>query len=606
MILNSDEQSIWALHKDFFYPDGISNEDAFNAYLQKYAQLGQLQGYARYPRYPQQQLLGVILKHAPDAAFKAAFQCYYSQFRTGASSAEFDAWLGDVSIARPAVLAEALRYISPELNFTQQVMVLRDVQKWFPAHNIKKYAAPKLLKTKPNVILKQFNPMLVDMPHLLAMGAALIKNEDPQCKALGDTIVRGSFIARYGMPPESEEGTYVASMQRSTVKYCSTDAFAMLLRHGLKMDPGSLLQQVQLRYNAQSVIFDALAYPVQVLENEQSSQEEKTDALAVFNEVMIFSESHPNHLGFINVVESALARLHAVVPLEEQRVRIENHLVSHMENLSGNKLEYSNARYDVSVVLSTVRLSNPALMPILVKHLFDSIDANEKLQFIRNATDNADYGEHKYPVNIGCADVDTKKSCFNLLPENQVEEFVLGTLRYCFESCTSAYDQTPYLKDVLDCFAHFDWSESKATVFRRSPLAATTILSYLYLNAIGHADAVEPMQEHGTPYMQWTPLPFLKKMYPEQTELWNSMTIGLLQMPIADTEEEKQHQYQKVMASMFNAFSKAFLVDGPSLGIAQGIIESLGASPLDYFIDAHKTISSALELTLPENMFSFN
>ena len=165
MILNNDELNIWKQHKDFFCPDDVVNEDAFNAYLEKYAQLNRDANLSwNAPKYPQQQLLGIILEQAPDKAFETAFSLYYSQFRTGPNSIEFDAWLGDIAVERPGILAKLLKTSTPHFNFTQQVMVLRDVQKCFPGSNIKDYADKKLLKTKPSVILKQFNPALVDMP----------------------------------------------------------------------------------------------------------------------------------------------------------------------------------------------------------------------------------------------------------------------------------------------------------------------------------------------------------------------------------------------------------------------------------------------------------
>lgn len=601
MILNNDEKEVWELQKGLFYPGGVANDDAFHAYLKKYSQLTdpRFAVYSGYASYPEQLLLGVILKHTPDSVFQEAFTTYYSQFRTGENSAEFDTFLGDLAVDRPNVLATALKSSAPSLDFTKQVMVLRDAQKWLPGSNIKDYAAPKLLKTKPSVIAKQINPRLEDMPYLVALSATLLRNEDPQSRALGDTIAKGSFIARYGMPIEYKYGI---NLRLPTVKYCSDEAFTLLQRHGVTIAPSVLLQQVQLRYNAQSVVFDALAYPVRVLEDSNSPQSEKLNALDVLDEVLTFSESKPDHAGFNTVVESALSRLHAVVATPERRLRIEDRLTLHM--LGKN----SYGCPSMASVLSTVERTNEALLFKLAGRAFDSIKPREKLYFLQNATIEVEQHKRKLTVALDSADTAVQNAFFALLPATQVEEFISGALYSFFDPATSSdnQDRTSSLKDMLNSFAQFDWPPENAAAFRASPLAATTILLYLYMAAAGHTDHLEPLGEAGIPYTDWTPLPFLKNMYPEKMELWNRMTLGLLQMPMEETKERKKEQYCKVMGSMFQAFSNSFLVDGPSLGITQGVIESLDANPLDYFMDAHKKKGPLLDLALPDDMFAFN
>ena len=87
--------------------------------------------------------------------------------------------------------------------------------------------------------------------------------------------------------------------------------------------------------------------------------------------------------------------------------------------------------------------------------------------------------------------------------------------------------------------------------------------------------------------------------------LWNQMTVGLLQMSTPNSGNDWRQQYQCVMGSMFQAFSQTFLADGPSLAITQGIIDSLAANPLDYFLNASKKPAPVMSLELPEDMFSF-
>lgn len=611
MLLNTAEQVLWDEHKDFFAPNGVPNAVAYTAYLGKYAQLGE---YNSYIRYDQQQLLGVLLKQAPDAAVATAFFQYYSQFRTGSNSVEFDAWLSDMGAHRPELTDRCLKAAAPALNFTQQVMVLRDVQKLFPGRNIKDYAPPKLLKTKPNVILKQFNPTLPDMPYLLAMSASLMANDDPQSKALGDTIVRGSFIARYGMDPQTDDGRYGNPYNRPSVKYCTTEAFAMLLRHGIDMDPGTLLQQVQLRYNASSVMFDALAYPLMVLEDKQSTPESCAYAMAVFNEVLTFSEasaSHPgfgtkaetnaNHPGFGPTAEAAFASMHGLLHTEHPQLalRIENLMEEHMR-VSTQHGRNSARTYPsvLSTVMDKENGESSLLLPLARRVMRGSPDA---MAFLLHHTADVDMDI----FNSGRCDPRVRNAFFALLAPSQMDEYLVKALRAFFKDTKKPEERTQSLNHLLGSFSEFSWSDAQKEAFKKSALAPTVILLYLYMTAAGHAKNAELTHSYGLPFTQWKPLPFLQKLYPENQDLWNQMTIGLLQMPRGTTEAAGDVQYQRVMGSMFQAFSQAFLADAPSLSITKGIIESLDANPLDYFLDAHKKAVPQLDLELPEGMFDF-
>lgn len=598
MILNTAEQDIWNEHKDFFALNGIPNEAAYSAYLKKYAALKQVHAAS----FEQQQLLGVLLKQAPDSAVREAFPVYYNQFRTGGNTVEFDTWLGEVSEHRASLIAVCLKETAPQLNFTQQVMVLRDVQKWFPGEGIKDYTPAKLLKTKPNVILKQFNPTLADMPYLLAMSASLMRDDDPQSKGLGDTIVRGCFIARYGMAPESDESTAAKPYHNCAVKYCSTEAFAMLARHGIRMDPEILLQQVQLRYNAQSVMFDALAYPAVVFNDASASEESYSNAMAVLNGVVAFAEKEPSHIGFGNVAEMAFTRVHNGLGSRDPAMsrRIEDVMATHMHLEVPQKYVVTRTYDNVLLVVARTSDKGSSLLPILTQRVLDNFpDPMASLQRL-----TADVGVDIYNNGV-CAKV-VRKAFFSLLPPERIEEYLSGSLRAFFDDALPAKKQTHSLKRLFESFATYDWSDEQKTAFKQSSLASTAILLYLYMTAAGHAEYPESTHRDGVPFTQWVPLPFLKNMYPESTPLWNQMTVGLLQMPMSQNYEGQRLQYQRVMGSMFQAFSQAFLAESPSLAIAQNIVESLGANPLDYFMDAHKRVVPAMTLELPQDMFAFD
>ena len=595
--------NIWEQHKDFFCPDNVVNEVAFNTYLEKYAQLN-LDSNLSWgaPKYSQQQLLGIILKQAPDKAFETAFTLYYLQFRTGPNSIELDAWLSDIAIERPDLLITLLKKSTPHFNFTQQVMVLRDVQKLFPGSNIKDYADKKLLKTKPSVILKQFNPSLVDMPYLLAMSASLLKNEDPQSKALGDTIARGCFIAQYSMPLAMTGSSYCMDTTPPAAKYCSTEAFTMLVNNGIDMPAALLLEQVQLRCKSQCVMFDALAYPVAIFENKASSQMAQSNALDVFDAVMTFSEFNPGHPGFGTVVEHALSRLHAVLPLQENRQRIEQHMTLHMLNTPPSRQGYR----DIEPLLSLVQRTNPVLLRVLVDNAFKAVDAVDQLYFLQNVIVNVKHENRALPFCFDYTNNGIKNAFFALLPTEKVEAFMSDSLRSFFDPTSTFHSPTFCTKNMLQVLSTMEWSQSNANAFRESPLASITILLYLYMAAAGHNDGMEQTHVKGIPNTDWEPLPFLKKIYPEKMQLWNQMALGLLQMPLVPDARDQQRQYQKIMGSMFQAFSQTFLADGPSLRDTQGVIESLEVNPLYYFIEAHKTKSPILSFSLPDDMFSFD
>jgi hypothetical protein len=203
-------------------------------------------------------------------------------------------------------------------------------------------------------------------------------------------------------------------------------------------------------------------------------------------------------------------------------------------------------------------------------------------------------------------DPSARNAFFALLPPNSMNEYLSGSLRIFFAPAIALTTRTESLKRMFQHFSSFDWDTPKTEAFRQSPMAATSILLYFYMSASGHSKHAECTHRHGVPFTEWEPLPFLKKIYPDKKVLWNQMTIGLLQMPTAENDTDAQLQYQRVMGSMFHAFSQAFLPDGPSLAITQGIIESLGANPLDYFMDAHKKTGPVMDLALPDDMFSFS
>lgn len=597
MILNTAEQDIWNEHKDFFAPGGVPNEEAYRAYLKKYAELGQ----DAHVGFEQQQLMGVLLKQAPDNAVAEAFSLYYRQFRTGRNTVDFDTWLGEVSEHRANLIAVCLKETAPQLNFTQQVMVLRDVQKWFPGENIKDYAPAKLLKTKPSVVLKQFNPALADMPYLLAMSASLMRDNDPQSQALGDTIVRGCFIARYGMPLESDESVAAIPYHNCAVKYCSTEGFSMLERHGIHMEPEMLLQQVQLRYNAQSVMFDALAYPAMVLNDANASDESRTNAMAVLSGVMSFAEKEPSHAGFGPVVELAFTRIHSGLGTRDPDMsrRIEDLMATHMRLAIPHKYLSTRTYDNVLSVVARVSDKGDSLLPTLAQRVLD--ESADPIVLLQRIT--ADVGTNIY--NSGACTPLVRKAFFALLAPERIEEYLSGSLRTLFDDALPPKTQTSNLKRLFVSFAGYDWTNEQKDAFKQSSLASTAILLYLYMTSVGHAEHPESTHRDGLPFTQWTPLPFLKSMYPESMALWNQMTVGLLQMPTSQSDDSQRLQYQRVMGSMFQAFSQAFLADSPSLSIAQGIVESLGVNPLDYFMDAHKKAVPAMTLELPQDMFAF-
>lgn len=604
MQLNPHEQSLWEQHKSFFAPDGQPNADAFEAYFAKYSSLT-LDGMYVNPHV--QMLIGTLLKQAPDEAFSMAFPVYYERHRTNNNSSStelFDAWLNDIASERPDVLAKGLKAAAPNLNFTLQVMVLRDAQKFFPGSNIKDYAAPKLLKTKPSVILKQLNPNVSDMPYLLDMSAALMRDEDPQSKALGDTIVRGMFIARYGMPPENSKYVFSTDYRRPTDKYSSHDAFGMLDKHQIRMDPSVLLEQVRLRYNAKSVVFDALAYPIMVFEQPDSTPEARENAMAVVQNVLTYAEQNPEHGGLTYLVDLALARLHDMIPNPTLQQNIEKYMVARM----------AHSEKTASQVLQFAEKVDGPLFGTLVKHAVGQVPQKDLVPFMKDALHNMDTFKTKTraPFELSHLSQGLKRELFQYLPADKLETYLSSTLKTCFGPAPDNYmamtDKVWHarsLKGLFSTFAQLDWTPEKAETFKNSPLAPTAILLYLYVAAAGYNDRPEVNHQAGAPFTEWDPLPFLKAMYPEKQALWNQMTVGLLKMPVEDIAEIQKRQYEWVMASMYQAFSQTFLTDGLSFEATRGVIEALDANPLDYFINAHKNTGPALSFDLPDNMFDF-
>ena len=548
MQLTTIETALWAEHRDFFCPDGVPNDSVFEAYLSKYA-ANPLPTIAHAGH---QNLIGVVLKHAPERAFEMGFASYYRNLRAEKDSPMFDDWLGDVAKARPDLLRRSLKNAAPLMEFTEQIMVLRDAKKWFPEDNIKAYAAPKLLKTKPTVVMKQFNPVVVDMPHLLAMSASLMAQDDAQCKALGDTIARGCFIARYGMPPETDPASFANDgyRPRPSEKYCSPAALGMLVDHGIFMEPSDLLNQVQLRYKATSVVTDALAYPVRVFEDSNAPKNHRMFAFKVLDTVLadIATSTLPTQ------VTSAIARIHHACGDTSVQQRIETQCIASMTKNSGQ----------VGNILAQTSASSPALLEVMTKHVLTQIEPKQHLDFYYATLLNPRPFHGKLPISCSTFDTQSTQAFFKELPVS------------CIESHVS------------------------------HALAATTILVYLYMAASGQRKYIESTHQSGVPDTSWAPLPLLEKFYPEKKTLWNQMKLGLLQMPIEGSDVGRRVQYERVMASMFNVFSSAFLPNAPSFTIIQGMIQGLDVSPLDYFTHIQKNTEPTLTFDLPADMFEFN
>lgn len=589
MQLTTIETALWAEHRDFFCPDGVPNDSVFEAYLSKYA-ANPLPTIAHAGH---QNLIGVVLKHAPERAFEMGFASYYRNLRAEKDSPMFDDWLGDVAKARPDLLRRSLKNAAPLMEFTEQIMVLRDAKKWFPEDNIKAYAAPKLLKTKPTVVMKQFNPVVVDMPHLLAMSASLMAQDDAQCKALGDTIARGCFIARYGMPPETDPASFANDgyRPRPSGKYCSPAALGMLVDHGIFMEPSDLLNQVQLRYKATSVVTDALAYPVRVFEDSNAPKNHRMFAFKVLDTVLadIATSTLPTQ------VTSALARIHHACGDTSVQQRIEMQCIAIMTKNSGQ----------VGNILAQTSASSPALLEVMTKHVLTQIEPKQHLDFYYATLLNPRPFHGKLPISCSTYDTQSTQAFFKELPVSCIESHVSHALHTIFEH-QKPEDRATELATTMRRWTTLSWSKEQRDVFVQSPLAATTILVYLYMAASGQRKYIESTHQSSVPDTSWAPLPLLEKFYPEKKTLWNQMKLGLLQMPIEGSDVGRRAQYERVMASMFNVFSSAFLPNAPSFTIIQGMIQGLDVSPLDYFTHIQKNTEPTLTFDLTADMFEFN
>lgn len=593
MQMNPQEQALWNKHKAFFSPLDVVDHAAFDAYFNKYALIKEER-----PGADQQTLLGVLFKHAPEATFETFFPHYYAQFRTSLQSTQFDAWLGGIAAERADLLKRTFKSAGPLLNATQQVMVLRDVQRWFPGSVIKEYAPPKLLKTKPSVVLKQFTPALVDMPYLLDMSVSLMNDSDPQSKALGDTIVRGCFIARYGLPPSQSDECLSA-------KYSSIVAFSMLMDHGISMDPGTLLQQVQLRYNAQSVMFDALAYCERVLTAPAIYPTMQDNARDVLAEILTFSESNLGHKGFDALPMHALVRLYPRVDATNQ-ARIQTHLSESM---------FFNDAEDLSNILFIAAHHDSPLVKPLTRAVLDKTPANERPSFLQLALFNEENEDTPLAMALNHPPTAVRDALFEQVSPSEIAALVGATLRLIFQGESTHRNESAHarrthmLADVLECMTELQWSEEQRMAFQQSLQATTAILLYVYSAASGARKWPESVHANGVPNMDWMPLPVLKMLYPEQMPVWNRMTIELLNMPLSSQPEdsaEHMKYYTNVMATMYNMLAQTFLENAPSLSATQGLIESLGIGALEYFESAPHKKEPVLQWDLPEGMFSFD
>ena len=328
-----------------------------------------------------------------------------------------------------------------------------------------------------------------------------------------------------------------------------------------------------------------------MFEDANASQEHRLFAFKVLDTVLVDIAAST----LANQVTSALARIHHACGDVSVQQRIETQCIASMTKNPGQ----------VGNMLGQTSASSPALLEVLTKHVLTQIAPEQQLDFYHATLLNPRPFHGKLPISCSIFDTKSTQAFFKELPASCIEPHVSHALRTIFEH-QKPEDRATELASTMRKWTHLSWSEEQRRAFVQSPLAATTILVYLYMTASGQRKYIESTHHSGVPDMSWAPLPLLEKFYPEKKPLWNQMKLGLLQMPMANSDMGKKMQYERVMASMFNVFSSAFLPDSPSFATIHGMIEGLDASPLDYFTHIQKNTEPALSFELPQGMFEFN
>lgn len=628
MDFNTKEQQAFATLAPLLAPDGTIEHSVLNKYLARFVAVHQNLG----SNVGDQVLLGALLKHADTEHNQQAFTTFYEAFRsdlhlydeddennvdddsspnngtapTQEKDMPLDAWLRDMSAARPDDLARWLTNAASAMDFTNQALILRDANKWLPHVKMATFVPPTLLSQKLPALFKNFIPDEQDLPYLVDAGMALVEQgPTAQHKALGDALMRCCFFSAYK--------THRDYNDHYTWHCSASKAFELIKHTPLVNDYAQLLSQTQARLKQPTATLDALSFCVKVLQSQTSSADEKTNANSLVSVILDAEQEKDPEKRHLRSATHALCAVYNSTTQESTKERIVAYLDSHVhatrssrffEQHVDNLVLYSPALLDQLMATMQSKVTPPTWEYMLGKWLVQSPEHYYNESVVQIGVLSPKGGPVHVPYRVTCPNTDSSAKLFHKVSGPSLmaalqTELVASTEGASRGGRSSGGDHDDLFK-MFSHLAEMPWTPEQMDHVKQSSWPATAVLFYLYLAS----DAESALDEYSVgslPNTHWQPLPLMKKLYPEHAPLWRQMELGILDVPM-DGDSEKQ--YRQVMGQLFDMFAKGFASDKMQLSHTKELIAGLGIAPLEYF-QAHANVAQPT-FELPDNMFNFS
>lgn len=576
MQYTSSEIAAWKKVSHFFEPNNVLDLDACRTYLQTFLKRPVYDAHIN-----EDECNGVValLKKAVDLPESgAAFARLYNAIRRESSS--FQSCLSALSESHPHVLSQWLQSASVKADITTQIMLLRDVKEWLPNDDVGRYINTATLKMNPAVFVKKFTPNVCDMQYLLAVGQEFQKQ--PKYSGFGLTMVQGIFIAMYGKDCVTNNFDGTGSNNKPPLlekKYSARAAFGLMQKNGISIEPRKLIQLVKLRYNAESLASDALAYCYDSLDSSATT-EKRMYGLAVLDAVLDEQSKAPGPQ-----YNEGLFYIYTILKNENftsNKIflkRIESALLNHIA---------SYAKPAATFALAVQHA--PTLAETFLDALQERIQDNNNQQLLGSLY----FSYRANSLYYGLATFDSYEALQRLVQKKTTPEQVTQAFSHSFDHIVQDASNKgntsilAYLRHSISAFSISAWPVDKLAHLKESNMVPKWVLTTLFLSTT--LPKIIMSEASGLPEINQDPLPFLRMLYPEHSALWNTMLKSILVNDPNDFESyTKQHQ------QLFNILSSTFLPGKPTLSDIMSISESMGMTCIDYVVAACEK-AHALEL----------
>lgn len=575
------ENTLWEKQAHFFEPAGILDEDACQKYLQAHLRRD---FHANRMANGNAEFLLALLKKVPHLVeSRDAFVRLYANMRK--ELPQIQSLMQECAREQPETLRAWLKQASKCNSMTSQILLIRDVKEWLTSDNVIDYINPDLLSTKPATFVKRFSPDIQDMDPMLAAGIEM--QNDPQYAPLGLMIVQGVFTAMYGkeLPGES-------SMES---KYCARDAFQLLHRRNVRIAPAELLEMVALRYKGPSLFADALAFTHECLSGQD--QDTQTRGLEVLDAVLDKFEDEPSDVYMKNFcrIHSAMATQNdpALVPW---MARIEAACCQYIASAAANDFP---ARALMVAVEYGHALVEPLLEALIARN--DDQDCTELIAHVYLGGELAMYrglhpNENGYPDSFvqACEKrISSKQMTRGLAAESErlTQKYQDGKFRPGAEASER--------QNALRHFSRQKTSTSLIAHLKESHVVAQWTLAYLGAQAVLDSAGGE---DSGTmPELNQMPLPFLAKLYPEHSQIWNVMQKALLLRDTDSVQPEKNVHQQ-----LFDIFAQTFLSNAPTFAQAHATCLALDVNWQEYIATMCAQAHAPILANVNPSLFEFS